>query len=181
MNLLHLLPALILVPSVATAAEISAKRLKAHVRILASDRFHGRGPAQIGERPTLDYLSAQMKAAGLSPGGPGGSWLQPVPMIRITRTSAAFSARVGNEVIPLRSGIEISATASAAGRTSLAGAPMIFGGYGVIDRKLGFDPFEGVDLNGKVIVLLWGDPDVEAGRDLGFGGRAQTYAGRTGE
>jgi len=181
MKMLHSMLALILVPAVSSAADISTKRLKEHVRILASDRFHGRGPAQIGEKPTLEYLVAQMKAAGLSPAGPGGSWLQPVPMIRITRTSATFSARVGNHVVPLRSGIEISATASAAGRTLLTEAPMIFGGYGVIDRKLGFDPFDGVNLKGKVIVMLWGDPDVEAMRDLGFGGRAQTFAGRTGE
>jgi Zn-dependent M28 family amino/carboxypeptidase len=181
MRLFHSLLALMLIPTVSTAAEISPKRLKAHVGVLASDAFHGRGPAQIGERPTLDYLVRQMKAAGLSPAGVGGSWLQPVPMIRITRTAASISARVGGAVIPLRPGIGVTASASAAGRTRLVDAPIIFGGYGVIHRKLGFDPFDGVDLKGKVVVMLWGDPDVEAGRDLGFGGRAQTFAGRTGE
>ena len=181
MNPRHSLFALLLVPALASAAEIPPGRLKSHVRALASNGFHGRGPTQIGERPTLDYLVRQMKAAGLSPAGPNGSWLQPVPMIRLTRTSARISVRVGTAVVPLRPGIEVTATASAAGRTVLVDVPMIFGGYGVIDRKLGFDPFDGVDLRGKVVVLLWGDPDVEAGRDLGFGGRAQTFAGRTGE
>lgn len=181
MRLHHALFACVLFPALANASEIAPKRLKAHVSTLASDGFHGRGPAQIGEKPTLDYLVRQMKAAGLSPAGPGGSWLQPVPMIRIARTSATISARVGSTIVPLHPGIEVSVMASAAGRTLLADAPMIFGGYGVIDRKLGFDPFDGVDLKGKVVVMLWGDPDVEAGRDLGFGGRAQTFAGRTGE
>ncbi|HXG99448.1 MAG TPA: M28 family peptidase [Sphingomicrobium sp.] len=163
------------------ATEIPAGRLKSHVRMLASNGFHGRGPAQIGEKPTLEYLIKQMKASGLSAAGPGGSWLQPVPMIRITRTSAKLFARVGKIIIPLRPGMEVTATASAAGRTLLNDAPIVFGGYGVTDRKLGFDPFAGADLRGKVVMLLWGDPDVEAGRDLGFGGRAQTFAGRTGE
>ena len=53
MKLLHFMLALICVPAVSSAADISTKRLKGHVRILASDRFHGRGPAQIGEKPTL--------------------------------------------------------------------------------------------------------------------------------
>ena len=181
MKLLHSLLALSLVAAPAQSAGISAARIKSHVRTLSSNAFHGRGPAQVGERPTLDYLVAQMKAAGLSPGGADGSFLQPVPMIRIARTSAAISARVGRHVIPLRPGAEITAAASATGTTTIADAPMVFAGYGVIDRKLGFDPFAGVDVNGKVVVMLWGDPDVEAGRDLGFGGRAQTFAGRTGE
>jgi len=79
MNPIHSLFALLLFPTLASAAEIPPGRLKSHVRALASNGFHGRGPAQIGERPTLDYLVRQMKAAGLTPAAANGSWLQPVP------------------------------------------------------------------------------------------------------
>ena len=66
-------------------AQIQASRIKEHVRILASDEFLGRGPTQAGEEKTVAYLARQFQAAGLEPGGPGGSWYQDVPLIRYDR------------------------------------------------------------------------------------------------
>ena len=56
----------------------------------------------------------------------------------------------------------------------------MFAGWGVVDPQRGWDAYAGVDMRGKVAVLLASDPDFEAGRDLGFGGRALSIAGRTG-
>src|SRR6478672_3259677 len=157
---------------------IEPAAIRAHDKVLSNDAFHGRGPGQIGEAPTLDYISKQFATAGLEPAGPNGSWLQDVPMIRLERTAASATVRAGGADIPLRTGQEITVAPSGEGAVRLTNAPMVFGGYGVIGH--GFDPFAGVDVRGKVVVVLWGDPDVEAGRDLGFGGRAATLAGRTG-
>ena len=44
-------------------------RLSAEVKTLSSNAFEGRGPATTGETRTIDYVVAQMKAAGLEPGG----------------------------------------------------------------------------------------------------------------
>jgi Zn-dependent M28 family amino/carboxypeptidase len=66
------------------------------------------------------------------------------------------------------------------GRTEVATAPLVFGGYGVSDPARGWDAYEGVDLQGKVVVVLANDPDFEAGRDLGFEGRRMVLAGRIG-
>ncbi|NNM77658.1 M28 family peptidase [Sphingomonas sp. ID1715] len=164
--------------SAQTGGPIRGEAIKAHVRILSADAFHGRGPTQAGEQPTLDYISKQFAAAGLEPAGPNGSWLQDVPLIRFDRSSASASMTVAGRSIALTPGQEITAAPSGEGTAALADVPMVFGGYGVIGQ--GFDPFDGVDVRGKVVVVLWGDPDVEAGRDLGFGGRAATLAGRTG-
>ncbi|HVM36836.1 MAG TPA: peptidase M20, partial [Sphingomicrobium sp.] len=71
--------------SAPAAAQISAARIKEHVRVLSSDAFLGRGPAQVGDGKTIHYLARQFAAAGLEPGGTGGSWYQEVPLIRYDR------------------------------------------------------------------------------------------------
>lgn len=177
---MFLLGAALLMGGSALAQTLDPARIKEDVRVLSSDAFEGRGPGQASEPRVVAYIARQMQAAGLQPAGPDGSWYQDVPMTRLTRGPATANVRVGGAGVPLRAGQEVTVAPSAAGRTTITGAPLVFGGYGVIDPKLGWDPFAGVDLRGKVVMVLWGDPDVEAGRDLGFGGRAATLAGRTG-
>lgn len=168
------------VGSAVHAQTLDPARIKEDVRVLSSDAFEGRGPGQASEPRVVAYIAKRMAAAGLDPAGPNGSWYQDVPMTRLTRGNVTASVTIGGATVPLRAGREVTASPVKAGRTVVTNAPLVFGGYGVIDRKLGFDPFAGVDLSGKVVVVLWGDPDVEAGRDLGFGGRRGTLAGRAG-
>ena len=162
----------VFVGTVVHAAPLDPARIKEDVRVLSSDAFEGRGPGQASEPRVVAYIARQMERAGLKPAGPNGSWYQDVPMTRLTRGPASAGVRVAGARVPLRAGQEVTVAPSAAGRTTIADAPLVFGGYGVIDARLGWDPFAGIDLNGKVVMVLWGDPDVEAGRDLGFGGRA---------
>ena len=162
------------------AGPIDPARIKEDVRVLSSNAFEGRGPAQPSEPRVIAYIAKQMAAAGLRPAGPNGSWYQDVPMTRLTRGPATIAASVAGRAVLLQAGREVTLAPGKAGPTRIVAAPLVFGGYGVIDEKLGFDPFAGVDVRGKIVVVLWGDPDVEAGRDLGFGGRAGTLAGRTG-
>ncbi|MEG8024583.1 hypothetical protein QP162_09130 [Sphingomonas aurantiaca] len=81
--------------------------------------------------------------------------------------------------MPLRPGVEIAASSRIVGATALDRVPIVFVGYGVVEPSLGYDPYRGVDVRGKIVVALAGDPDVEAGRDLGFGGRVSSPAART--
>ena len=55
--------------SPATSPTIDPKRITEHVRVLSSDAFEGRGPASAAEAKTVDYIVAQLNAAGLKPGG----------------------------------------------------------------------------------------------------------------
>ena len=171
---------LLLAAAPPNTSPLSPERIKEDVRILASDDFEGRGPAQEGEAKAVRYLIRQMAEAGLQPGGERGGWVQAVPLILYNRGRVAMSARVGGTTIPLRAGREITAASTIVGRTRVESATIVFGGYGVSSEALGWDPFRGVDLKGKILLLLWGDPDVEAKRDLGFGGRATVLAGRLG-
>ena len=180
----HALPVFLLLPLLIGAAPaaqpISPAQIKEHVRILSSDAFLGRGPTQAGETRTIEYLARQFAAAGLQPAGPGGSWFQEVKLIRYDRGPVTMSATAGGTPIPLRVGQEVTVSSDFVGDTKVAAAPVLFAGYGVVHKELGWDPYAGADLKGKVVLMLWGDPDVEAGRDLGFGGRATVLAGRLG-
>lgn len=177
---------MILLPLVFAAATalpplISAERIREDVRVLASDAFEGRGPGEGGEQKTIDHLTRSFAAAGLEPGGPDGRWTQAVPLVRLDRLpGATLSLTVGGAVIPLAVGEEATLALRNVGRTAIENAPLVFGGYGVVDPGKGWDAYAGVDLDGRIVVVLANDPDFEAGQDLGFEGRRMVLAGRVG-
>ena len=157
---------------------LSAERIKADVRTLSADDFHGRGPTQPGEVVTLAFLERRFAQLGLEP-AIGKSYRQRVPLLRWTRDRASFALTLGDTTRALTPGVEIAATSRILGTSTLDRADIVFVGYGIVDARLGYDPYRSVDVRGKVVVALAGDPDVEAGRDLGFGGRASSPAART--
>ena len=172
---------LVLAAAIAQAPVISADRIREDVRVLASDDFEGRGPGEVGEQKTVEYLGRAFAAAGLEPGGADGSWVQKVPLVRLDRLpGAALSLTVGGKTMPLAIGEQATLALRNAGRTEVANAPLVFGGYGVVDEARGWDAYAGVDLRGTIVVVLANDPDFEAGTDLGFEGRRMVIAGRVG-
>lgn len=176
----RILPLLMLLTAATNPAAplLSPERIKADVRTLSADDFHGRGPTQAGEPITLDFLARRFADLKLQPLAEGG-YRQRVPLLRWTRETAAFTLHLGVTSVPLTPGVEIAASSRIVGTTVLDRVPIVFVGYGVVEPSLGYDPYRGVDVRGKIVVALAGDPDVEAGRDLGFGGRASSPAART--
>ena len=168
----------------APVVQISPERMSEITRVLASDEFQGRSMGGPGEEKTVAYLTEQFKAAGLEPGGENGGWTQTVPMIR-TKLQApmTFSVKQANRTLPLRFPDDIYlSTVRDTDRAKIAGAPMVFVGYGVNAPERGWDDFKGVDLKGKVAVFLVNDPDFEAaaGEPVAgkFSGQTMTYYGR---
>ncbi len=166
------------------APDFDTQRLSATVKVLSSDEFEGRGPATAGEVKTIEYVSAQMQAAGLQPGGDlkDGKrlWTQAVPLLRTEITGTPkLSVNVGKEAQALTQGEQIAVRAALNGDTRVAikDAPLVFAGYGVKAPERNWDDFKGMDVKGKVIVALINDPDFETGQG-DFGGKAMTYYGR---
>lgn len=179
MNRLAALASAPLLIATPVAAQISADRLSADVKVLASDAFEGRAPGTRGEAKTIDWLIEQFKTAGLQPGGPDGRWTQPVPLIRTQLGKGA----VGANGTPWVTGQDVYlSTVRPDPRISIKDAPMVFVGYGVTAPERQWDDFKNVDLKGKVAVFLVNDPDFEAtaGDDAAgrFGDRRMTYYGR---
>src|SRR5512147_1335520 len=80
---------LLLAAATLQAPAISAERIREDVRVLASDEFAGRGPGEIGEQKTVEFLGKAFAAAGLEPGGVDGLWTQPVHLVRLDRLPGA--------------------------------------------------------------------------------------------
>src|SRR5690606_52008 len=150
-----------------------------------ADDFEGRGPATAGEKKTIDYVTAQMQAAGLQPGGdpqPDGTraWTQAVPLLRSDIAGEpALSVSIDGKPRALTQSGEIAVRAAMDGSKSaqITDAPIVFVGYGVTASERDWNDFKGVDLKGKVALVLVNDPDYETGEG-DFGGKAMTYYGR---
>ena len=170
--------------SAADGPTFDAQRLSQHVKTLSSDAFEGRGPNTAGEEKTVAYLIEQFKAAGLQPGGDSKNgkrlWTQAVPLGRFEiKGPVQASVSLGGKAKPLQQGNEIAIRAAMNGQTAVAikDAPLVFVGYGVKAPERNWDDFKGVDLKGKIAVVLINDPDFETGQGA-FGGKAMTYYGR---
>jgi Zn-dependent M28 family amino/carboxypeptidase len=132
----------------------------------------------------VDWLVAQMKAAGLQPGGAmvdgKRGWTQPVPLARFEITGTPrFTLTAGGKDQALTQGDEVAVRPAMDGsrRVEIEHAPLVFVGYGVNAPERHWDDFKGVDLHGKIAVVLVNDPDFETGKG-DFGGKAMTYYGR---
>lgn len=159
----------------APAAEIDAAAFEAQLARLASDEFEGRKPGQRGERVTLDYLSAEFKRLGLAPGN-GDSYLQPVPFVEITAGSDASLTLAGQSLAVGRDAILWTKRVQA--ESSFADSPLVFVGHGVVAPEYGWNDYAGLDMRGKVAVILVNDPGWDGDDKSLFNGRAMTYYGR---
>jgi len=177
--------ALVAGPSSAAPSAVDAQRILRDTKVLSSDEYEGRAPASEGEKKTVAYLTQQMKAGGLQPAGdplPGGgrAWTQDVPLARFaTKGPVAVSVNVAGQSQTWTQGEQIAIRAAQTGaeRITITDAPVVFVGYGVKAPERNWDDFKGVDLKGKVALVLVNDPDFETGSG-DFGGKAMTYYGR---
>jgi len=163
-----------------TTPTFDVKRISRDIQTLSSDAYEGRGPATAGEDKSIAYIAAQMRAAGLKPAGDKGGWYQNVPLLKSDIVGTpALSLRSDGGTQALTQGNEIAVRAALTGQqaVAIANAPLVFVGYGVRAPERQWDDFKGVDLRGKIMVVLVNDPDFEGGEGR-FGGKLMTYYGR---
>ena len=156
----------------------------AHVKALASDQMEGRAPGSIGEERTVDDVVDQFKKMGLKPGNPDGTYLQKVPLIAFLGTPTAWFT-VGGRRVDLASPDDyVAVSRRGQAEVSVTNSELVFVGYGVVAPEFGWDDYKGVDVRGKTLVMLVGDPPVPDPRNPAaldpatFKGAAMTYYGR---
>lgn len=160
-------------------ATFNADSVKQHVSILASDSFMGRKPFTEGETLTVDYLKNQFKHAGLETGN-GDSYLQEVPMV-----SLLAKADPSMEVQSAKGKFNLKAfddyiiwTDKADSIETLDKSDLVFAGYGVVAPEYNWNDYEGLDVKGKVVMVMVNDPGFWIGDTTLFKGKAMTYYGR---
>lgn len=156
-----------------TTAEIDG-----HLRFLSSDLLEGRAPATRGGRLAAEYIASQLRGAGVEP-GVDGDWFQHVPIDVVAADPGSIQvAATGRYTGTLRYPDDVVIWAGGAAPTSSARGEVVFVGYGATAPEYRWDDFKGVDVRGKILLVLVNDPPAPAGEPALFGGKAMTYYGR---
>ena len=162
------------------AQSITAAWLRPPARALADDKLAGRQPGTPGETETQRYLSEQLQSAGLVAAGDGKSYVQALnltglrsrlvgtPNFRSQSTSIPVQIAVGPAELALQA---TEATPTSAVRES----EMVFVGYGITAPEFQWDDYKGLDVHGKVVLLL--DSDPQQSPTL-FAGKSRLHYGR---
>lgn len=139
---------------------IESNRILDHVRILASDKFEGRAPGTRGEDLTVEYLVDQFKRAGLTPGNPDGTFIQKVPLVGY-QTVPQLDVFSGGQKLSLKFLDDFVHDFPALRPSARVGnVPIVFAGYGIVAPEYGWDDYNGVDVRGKLVLVLSGEPQV---------------------
>ena len=168
----------------AAPPKFDGARISADVKELSSDAYEGRSPATAGEEKTIAFLSKQFADAGMQPGGDlkDGQrlWTQAVPLLKgdiVGKPELSLSSQGKPQTLTQGQEIAVRAAMNGASQVDIRNAPLVFLGYGVKAPERNWDDFKGVDLKGKIAVVLINDPDFESGAG-DFDGKGMTYYGR---
>lgn len=147
-------------PAAKPAATSLEKRLRDEVSYLASPELEGRGINTPGIDLAAHFIAEQFKLAGLKPLTPRGDYFQHFDFVTADHTDMATALIVGNQ--DYRLGTDFVAMSFSAEK-SFAG-PVVFVGYGIVDAGNQYDDYAGLDVRGKVLVVMRFEPHDEQGR-----------------
>jgi len=152
--------------------------LRAHVKFLADDLLEGRGPGARGGLLAAKYIAAQFEALGLEPAA-DHSYFQLVQMIGSRPDpSNKLTIKTGASSMDFKSGDEFVAGSDVEQTEVAVNGDLVFVGYGVHAPEANWDDYKGVDVRGKVLLMMVNDPPATATEPNLFGGKALTYYGR---
>ncbi len=159
------------------ALQIDGEYMRGIVKEISDDKYEGRGPGTRGDDAARKYLAEQMEALGLQPGAANGSWDQAFDLVGINSTQpetwtfdghgTSMTLKQWDQFI-VGSGVQEP-------RSEFADAELVFVGYGIQAPEYDWDDYKGVDLTGKVLVMMNNDPDWDP--EL-FGGKTRLWYGR---
>ncbi len=161
------------------AGDISSQDLARHIATLASDAFEGRAPGTPGGEKTRAYIASEYERIGLEP--IGDSFEQAVPIVESTLQpdSSSFSVSINGEARDLEYRTDaVYWTKRAEENVEFADSELVFVGYGVVAPEYDWNDYEGVDVEGKTVVILVNDPGFATQDPDLFNGNAMTYYGR---
>jgi Zn-dependent M28 family amino/carboxypeptidase len=156
---------------------VSDTRIRDDIQYLSSDKLEGRGTGAKGGDLAADYIAQQFAAAGLKPAGENGTYFQDVPMVGLTTLdSSTLTLSSSKRKLDLKQLDDVVlCDESQQERSELAGK-LIFAGYGITAPEYGWDDYAGLDVKGKILLMLVNEPPSDDPKF--FAGKAMTYYGR---
>lgn len=160
------------------ATPITAAEVDAHLRFLSSDLLEGRAPATRGGQLAAEYIASELRQYGVAP-GVNGSYFQDVPIDVVGAEQSTIRVSTGGKApATLRYPDDVVLWAGSATDSSAMRGEIVFVGYGVTAPENNWNDFKGMDLKGKVLLILVNDPPAPANEPTLFGGKAMTWYGR---
>ena len=154
-------PLSVAAPVAAALAQVRPEAIKAHIAYLADDRLQGRQPGTAGYQLAVDYVTRQLKAAGVQPAGEAGTYVQKVRLRRaFVSPSATFAVRdaQGTDLALTAGSDYVVYPSPELPATAVADVPLAFAGFGISAPELGYDDYAGLDVQGKVVLIVRGAP-----------------------
>jgi len=151
-----------------------------YVETLSSDNFEGRAPTTSGGRKTKAYIESEFRRMGLQP-ALGNSYRQPVPLVEIEGSNFSNIEITGDADQPLSFSYAdemIVGTSRLQDRVELHDSELVFAGFGIVAPEYEWDDYQGLDVEGKTVVVFVNDPGYHTLDPDFFTGKAMTYYGR---
>lgn len=139
---------------------VTGAGIRAHMEALAGDDMEGREAGTAGYERAAAYVAAQFQALGLQPLGDDGTYLQSIRFFetRLVADSARLTLHSGDTDIPLAFRDQFIRSGGYGAQDESITAPLVFVGHGIVAPEYGHDDFAGVDVAGKILLLLSGAP-----------------------
>ncbi len=153
--------------------------LRAHLALLSSDLFEGRGTGQRGGDLTVQYLESQSQVIGLKPGN-GNSYRQLVKIagVKALPQQSNLQLIAGGTPLAIEFGNDWVWAPGDVQASHQFDTDIVFVGYGISAPEEKWDDYKGQDVRGKLLVMMVNDPQPTAEEANRFGGKALTYYGR---
>lgn len=130
-----------------------------HTYFLGSDRLEGRGTGTEGENSAAEYISHLMHEYGLIPIGERISYFQNIPMHgSVPLPTSRFILYDGDTQNELTLDTDYQLYKSGAETFIPDPIPLVFAGYGIIAPEYDYNDYQSIDVQGKVVVFLSGEP-----------------------
>ncbi len=161
----------------AAAGTIDGKLIHETVAEIASDTYQGRAPGSEGDVKARAWLAAELQKSGFAPGAADGTWEQPFDLIGINSgMPATWRMQAGGKTLELKRSDEYIASSGVQKELAeLKDAEIVFVGFGITAPEFQWDDYKGMDLKGKVLLMLNNDPDWDPAL---FEGVRRLYYGR---
>ncbi|HEY3571418.1 MAG TPA: M28 family metallopeptidase [Thermoanaerobaculia bacterium] len=159
------------------AQAIDRASLEAPLRFLSDDLLEGRAPASRGDETAQLYLASMLEFLGYQPAAPGGGYQQRFDIVGVKADPPkTWAFKAGGQTVDLKWWDEyIAASGVQQPSSTIKDAELVFVGYGIQAPEYRWDDFKGMNLKGKVLVMLNNDPDWDPKL---FAGDRRLYYGR---
>jgi hypothetical protein len=137
------------------SASVKVETLREMTTALADKSMEGRGTGQPGGDRAAKYIADKFLKLGLKPLGDAGTFLQAVKF-KSTQLQPETSVKVGDATLKL--GDDFVPAPPFTAEKSTASAEVIFVGFGVTSGSLKRDDLTGLDVSGKIVLLIGGQP-----------------------